>query len=80
MVRTRLLQINVEPVETGRRLVTITTPAATAEIRYTVDGSEPTLDSLRYTGAIVITDAAAVRARLFVNGNPVSDIERLFLQ
>jgi hypothetical protein len=80
MVRTRLLQINVEPIETGRRLVTITTPAAAAEIRYTVDGSEPTLDSLQYTGAIVITDAAVVRARLFVNGNPVSDIERLFLQ
>jgi len=80
MVRARLLQINVEPIETGRRLVTITTPATTAEIRYTTDGSEPTLDSRQYSGAIVITDAAVVRVRLFVNGNAVSDIEQLSIE
>ena len=40
------------------------------EVRYTLDGSEPTLRSLRYTGPITITRTATVHAATFPLGDP----------
>jgi len=45
--------------------VTITCDAPDAEIRYTLDGSEPTRRSRRYTKPFVLEEAATVRARAF---------------
>jgi hypothetical protein len=79
MIRTRLLQVAAQSAENSGYLITITTPAEQAEIRYTTDRSEPTVRSLLYTEPVVISGSSIVRARLFVGDNPVSDIERVSL-
>ena len=47
------------------------------EIRYTTNGSEPTLDSEKYTSEIPITQSTAIRAKLFCDGwlSPVSTVQ-----
>jgi hypothetical protein len=40
------------------------------EVRYTVDGSEPTRSSRRYTAPFVVRQNTTVRARAFANGQP----------
>ncbi|MCJ7543277.1 MAG: chitobiase/beta-hexosaminidase C-terminal domain-containing protein, partial [Phycisphaerae bacterium] len=45
--------------------VTITCPTAGVEIRYTLDGSQPTRTSPRYSGPFELRDAAVVAARAF---------------
>lgn len=41
---------------------------ADAEIRYTLDGSEPTANSTLYTGPISLSESSVVRAKTFKNG------------
>ena len=48
--------------------VTLTSPCADAEIRYTLDGSEPHADSVHYNGAITLADSATIRAVAVVDG------------
>ena len=45
-----------------------------AEIRYTTNGSEPTPTSVAYAGPFQVTTHVTVKARLFLNGFPVSDV------
>jgi len=47
--------------------VTIST-GSPVEVRYTMDGSEPSLTSARYRGPFTIAASTVVRARSFVNG------------
>jgi hypothetical protein len=42
------------------------------EIRYTIDGTEPTAQSPRYRGPFTIRASTIVRARSFVNGSPTA--------
>ncbi|MBN2309617.1 MAG: chitobiase/beta-hexosaminidase C-terminal domain-containing protein, partial [Candidatus Hydrogenedentes bacterium] len=51
-------------------------PGGDAVIVYSLDGSEPGEDSLRYTGPITIQDDATVSARVLVPGSPptLSDV------
>ncbi|MFN8288795.1 MAG: alpha-L-fucosidase [Chitinophagaceae bacterium] len=42
------------------------------QIRYTTDGSEPTLQSKLYTGKIVISKPVLLKAKSFYNNKPVS--------
>lgn len=51
----------------GNRIV-MNSPYADAEIRYTTDGTTPTLSSPLYTGPVEAADPQAVRARLFYHG------------
>ena len=44
------------------------TTAGNAEIRYTLDGTEPTVNSTLYTGAIVLQKSAKIRAAAFRDG------------
>ncbi|MGE3308333.1 MAG: FG-GAP-like repeat-containing protein [Limisphaerales bacterium] len=53
--------------------VTLSSVAPGAIIRYTTDGSEPTLDSATYSGPLTITKTTTVKARLFLNGFPASE-------
>lgn len=55
--------------------VAISTPSSEIDIRYTVDESEPTGDSPKYTGPIVLTESARVKARCFLGDRPVSNTE-----
>lgn len=54
--------------------VALVTSVPAAEIRYTVDGAEPTPGSARYQGPFEVVQRTTVRARLFVNGFPASEI------
>lgn len=42
-----------------------------AEIRYTIDGSEPTASTMRYEGPVIISSPCLFKARLFRNGLPL---------
>ncbi|MBI4662405.1 MAG: chitobiase/beta-hexosaminidase C-terminal domain-containing protein [Verrucomicrobia bacterium] len=54
--------------------VKLSTIVTNATIHYTLDESEPTAASPRYTGAISAATPVTVRARAFVNGLPISEI------
>ena len=49
-------------------LVTISDTTPGAQIHYTTDGTEPSLQSPLYSGAITLTNSAAIRAKAFVAG------------
>jgi len=76
-----LLQVIVDPTVTAeadifiRTLeVTVATVATGGEIRYTLDGKDPTPAATRYTKPLTLTDTATVRAAVFKGGRPVSGI------
>jgi hypothetical protein len=52
----------------GSQSVTISGPASPAVIKYTLDGSTPTLNSATYTGSFTLTGSALVQATVFFNG------------
>lgn len=54
--------------------VTLASPTSNAEIRFTVDGSEPNSGSTLYSGPIVVSTSGTLRARAFAN-DVASDIE-----
>lgn len=81
MAPTHLLQIDFQPTEPSGHLVTITTPATEADVRYTIDGSQPTSRSPLYAEPFAVSgETSIVKARLFVNANPVSDVTSLSLR
>ena len=50
------------------------------EIRYTLDGGEPTSDSLLYTGAVSFVRGATVRARAYGRGLEPSPVSSLWVR
>lgn len=50
---------------TSGNAITLTTETEAAEIRYTLDGSEPTQSSKLYTGPFTIDDTTTVKAKAF---------------
>lgn len=54
--------------------VTLSSGVPDAEIRYSLDGSEPVLASMLYTGPFTLHATTTVRARLYLNGFPASEI------
>ena len=48
--------------------VTMTSATPDLDIRYTLDGSEPTIGSPRYTGPVVLRASATVKARAYRRG------------
>ncbi|NVO20701.1 MAG: CotH kinase family protein [Bacteroidetes bacterium] len=53
----------------GSIMVSISTPEPDAVIRYTLNGTEPTVTSTAYTGPLSVSSTRAIRARSFSN-NP----------
>lgn len=47
---------------------------AGSQIRYTINDVDPTIGSQLYSTSFTITSNATIRARLFANGNPISDV------
>jgi len=68
------------PSISGKRLfvsgsrVEIACVESDGEIRYTIDGTEPTASSPRYGGPIPVTGTATVRARFFRRGGILSTV------
>ena len=60
--------IHVDSDNKWREILIHMTTAGKAEIRYTLDGTEPTVNSTLYTGAIVLQKSAKIRAAAFRNG------------
>ena len=55
------------------KVVTMSVDASDAEIRYTLDGSEPTMQSQRYELPFVINRQQTVTARAFRDGRPIGE-------
>ncbi len=53
--------------------ISITSKTPRTEVRYTLDGSTPTIKSGKVDGPIRITKSCIVTARLFLDGKPVSE-------
>ena len=51
--------------------VPLKTPVDSDEIRYTVDGTEPTADSPLYAKPLVLSETTTVKARVFRDGKPM---------
>lgn len=54
--------------------VRIVSGLGAAVIRYTLDGSEPSYLSQRYTSPFTLRESTTVKARLFINDFPASDV------
>ncbi|QQL44186.1 CotH kinase family protein [Sulfuriroseicoccus oceanibius] len=52
-------------VKSGAISVTLSTPAVDAEIRYTLDGTDPDESSALYSGPLAISDPVQLRARAY---------------
>ena len=48
--------------------VVMSCATSAAEIRYTLDGSEPAVDSALYDGSLVVSNSMTVKAKAFVDG------------
>lgn len=57
---------------TDAQMVSITCATAGADIRYTLDGSEPTGESLLYAAPFTITQSCTLKAKTFMEGWPPS--------
>ena len=55
-------------------MVSLENPFGRGNIRYTVDGSEPTPDSLKYTAPFRLADSTTIAARLFLDTGRASDV------
>jgi hypothetical protein len=64
----------------GEVSVTLSTVVAGAEIRYTLDGSPPLLDSPEYQGPFTVPRGSHLRSRQFFNGLPVGEVSSAFYQ
>jgi len=66
--------IELRPDTEYDKVAILSVDAPDTEIRYTLDGSEPTMDSPRYEMPFVINRQQTVTARAFRNGRPVGEI------
>lgn len=62
------VNIHIDTDTKWREIVVHMTTVGDAEIRYTLDGSQPTASSPLYTGAIHLQKSAKIRAAAFRNG------------
>lgn len=59
---------------TGEIQVQCVSPRPEAEVRYTTDGTEPTVESLLAAGPLTFTSRVTLRARAFAGGIPISPV------
>lgn len=61
--------VNIVPTsKDGKLLVSLSSEVLNGEITYTIDGSEPTLQSTKYSGPIEMNSSAILKASAIVNG------------
>jgi len=61
----------------GHLKVRVTSAIKPADVRVTLDGSEPTAESPRWNGTVTISRSTTLRAGLFVNGRRVGPVASL---
>ena len=62
------------PIFVGKGEVRVTSSRKNVQLRYTIDGSDPTAGSPEVTGLITLTQTATVKARAFRGSRPVSGV------
>ena len=60
------------------KYINLTTTESGAEIRYTLDGTDPSLSSPLYSGTLSLGSDQVLKARTFKSGSPASNITRYF--
>ena len=60
------------------KYINLATSESGAEIRYTLDGTDPSLSSTLYLGTMSLGEGQVLKARTFKNGSPASNITRYF--
>lgn len=60
------------------KYINLTTTESGVEIRYTLDGTDPSLSSSLYSGTMSLGEGQVLKARTFKNGSPASNITRYF--
>lgn len=70
-----LTPLNVEAKLDGGA-ITLMESAAMGEVRFTTDGSTPTMTSPRYAAPIAFTGANRIAARAFLDGTPLGTVRR----
>ena len=74
------VEITARIVREGRKArVTLDTEKYPAEVRYTLDGSDPTAGSDIYSSPFVVEAGTTVKAALFVGGKPAGSIAGLYV-
>jgi len=63
-----------DDVARGRSTVTLKTDSYRPEIRYTLDGTEPTMDSPVYEGPFEVAEYTTVRAATFEDGQRITPV------
>lgn len=58
----------------GKANIKFTTETKGAEVKYTLDGSEPTIDSPSYNGELVLRKSATIKAVTYRKGMVLSDV------
>ncbi|WP_167618678.1 family 20 glycosylhydrolase [Maribellus sediminis] len=72
---TSAFQVSADPeLNVDKKIIKVklSTEAWQPEIRYTTDGSEPGINSTKYTGPFEITSTSTVKAVVVKNGKPMS--------
>jgi alpha-L-fucosidase len=62
------------PIFVGKGEVRVTSSRTNVQLRYTIDGSDPTADSPEVTGLVTLTQTATVKARAFRGPRAVSGV------
>jgi surface protein len=68
------LKVATPVISQNRNTITISTETEEATIYYTMDGSEPTSESMQYTGSFKITEDCVIKAIAFREGYHASEI------
>lgn len=69
-----LPDVAVDAAETGKASVSFRTGSHDLEILYTLDGSEPTLESLKYTIPFTVSRPTVIKAATFRGGKQISKV------
>jgi hexosaminidase len=67
------IDVQADPA-TGNATVSLSNQLGIGEIRYTVDGSEPTATSAKYAGALALTLPSELRANTFVGAQSLAPV------
>ena len=75
-------KVDIKPqidIASGKAMITLSTEQYKPEIRYTLDGSDPTASSTKYDGPFTVEGTHQIRAAIFRNQKPAQKSDSLVL-